>query len=78
MSLSSVPGVGGRALQNQIEGVWMHTVVARVRQDPWKVCRGGEEESQSASGGGTGRTDLVEEVEWLDEEDEEDRVQVGL
>ena len=45
-----------------------------MQWDPWKVCQGGGEESLSASGGGTRRTDLVEEVEWLDEEDEEDRV----
>ena len=70
--------MGGQAPQNRMEGVWMHTVVARVQWDPRKVHRGGGEESLSASGGGTGWTDLVEEVEWLDEEDEEDRVQVGL
>ena len=49
-----------------------------MRRDPWKVRQEGGEESRSASRGGTGRTDLVEEVEWLDDEDEEDRVQVGL
>ena len=52
----------------------MRAVVVRVRRDPRKVHREGGEESQSASGGGTGQTDLVEEVEWLDEENEEDRV----
>ena len=31
-------------------------------------------ESRSTSGGGTGRADLVEEVERLDDEDEEDMV----
>ena len=56
----------------------MCVVVVQVRWDPWKVCREGGEESRSTSGGGTGRTDLVEEVEWLDEEDEEDKVRVGL
>ena len=56
----------------------MHAVVVRVRQDPRKVRREGGEESRSASGGGTGRTDLVEEAEQLDDEDEEDRVRVGL
>ena len=56
----------------------MRAVVAQVRRDPRKVCREGEEERRSASGGGTGRIDLVEEVEWLDDEDEEDRVRVGL
>ena len=49
-----------------------------MRRGPRKVHQEGGEESQSASGGDTGWTDLVEEVEWLDEEDEEDRVRVGL
>ena len=78
MSSLSISGVGGQALQNWMEGVWMRMVVAWVQQDPRKVCQGGGEESRSASGGGTGRTDLVEEVEWLDEENEEDRVRAGL
>ena len=56
----------------------MQAVVVRVRRDPRKVCREGGEERRSASGGGTGWIDLVEEVERLDDEDEEDRVRVGL
>ena len=56
----------------------MRAVVVQVRRDPRKVRQEGEEESRSASGGGTGRTDLVEEAEWLDDEDEEDRMQVGF
>ena len=56
----------------------MRAVVVRVRRGPWKVRRRGAGESQSASGGGTGRTDPVEEVERLDEEDEEDMVRAGL
>ena len=44
-----------------------------MRREPQKVRQGGEE-SRSASRGGTGRMDLVKEVEWLDEEDEEDKV----
>ena len=51
----------------------MHAVVVRVRWDPQKVHQGGKE-SLSANGGGTMRIDPMEEVEWLDEEDEEDRV----
>ena len=49
-----------------------------MQWDPWKVRREGGEESWSASGGGTGWTNLVEEVEWLDKEDKEDRVRAGL
>ena len=56
----------------------MRAMVVRVRRDPQKVRQEGGEESRSASGGGTGRTDLVEEAEWLDDEDEEDRVRVRL
>ena len=56
----------------------MCAVVVRVRREPWKVHREGEEESRSASGGGIGQTDLVEEAEWLDDEDEEDKVRVRL
>ena len=56
----------------------MRAVVVRVRREPWKVRRDGGEESRSASGGGIGQTDLVEEVEWLDDEEEEDKVRVGL
>ena len=56
----------------------MRAVVVRVRWDPRKACREGGEESRSASRGGTGWTDLVEEAEWLDDEDEEDRVRVEL
>ena len=53
----------------------MRAVVVRVRRGPWKVRREEEVESRSSSGGGTGR---IEEVEWLDKEDEEDTVRVGL
>ena len=60
--------MGGQTLQNWMEGMCMCMVIAQVRWDPWKVRRGG----------GTGQTDLVEEVERLDKENEEDRVQVGL
>ena len=56
----------------------MRVVVVRVRRDPQEICREGGEERRSASGGGTGRVDLVEEVEQLDDEDKEDRVRVGL
>ena len=52
----------------------MRVVVVRVRRGPQKVRREGGEESRSTSGGGTGRIALVDEVEWLDDEDEEDRV----
>ena len=65
-------------LQNQMKEVWICAVVAQVWQDPWKVHQEGREESLSANGGGTMQTDPMEEVEWLDKEDEEDRVQVGL
>ena len=78
MLSSSVLGVGGRTLQNQIEGMWICAMVVCVQQDPWKVCRGGGEESLSTKGGGTGWIDPVEELDRLDEEDEEDVVQVGL
>ena len=47
-------------------------------QDPWKVHQGGGEESLSANGGGTGQIDSVEEMEWLNKEDEKDKVWVGL
>ena len=56
----------------------MRAVVVQEQRDPQKVRREGGEESRSASRGGTGWTDLVEEVDWLDDEDEEDRVRVGL
>ena len=50
----------------------------RERRKEWAIVTEGGEERRSASGGGTGRIDLVEEVERLDDEDEEDRVRVGL
>lgn len=40
--------------------------------------QGGGEKSQSIRRGGTEHTDPVDEVEWLDEDDDNEVVQTGL
>ena len=53
-------------------------MVVQLWWDPQKVYRRGGKESLPAKGGGTGQMDPIEELDWLDEEDEEEVVQVGL